>query len=232
MKNILIVGGSSGISEAFLNLDFPEQVQFYTLSRTQPKSSSVWHPWDALNPTEDLTAFLPEQLHAFLYFPGTVNLMPFNRITPEDLSKDYQVNVGGFVSALKACLPALRAGATDQNPSSVTCFSSVIVQTGMPFHTLVASSKGALEGLTRNLAAEMAPKIRFNAIAPSLVDTPLTAKLTGNEKIRQNSEQKHPLKRIGTAQEIARAAQFVSLEAHWMTGQILTVDGGMGSVRV
>jgi NAD(P)-dependent dehydrogenase (short-subunit alcohol dehydrogenase family) len=116
---------------------------------------------------------------------------------------------------------------------SVVLFSTVAVQTGMPFHSSIALAKGALEGLTRSLAAEWAPLIRVNAIAPSLTVTPLSEKLTGSAEKIESGAQRHPLKKLGTAENIAQMAHFLLTDSSaWMTGQILHVDGGMSSVRV
>jgi 3-oxoacyl-[acyl-carrier protein] reductase len=102
----------------------------------------------------------------------------------------------------------------------------------MPFHASIASAKGAVEGLTRSLAAELAPKIRVNAIAPSLTDTPLASALLSDEGRRSAAADRHPLKRFGTAGDIAAAATFLLEDASaWITGQVIAVDGGMGSVR-
>ncbi|NBR83602.1 MAG: SDR family oxidoreductase, partial [Flavobacteriia bacterium] len=131
-------------------------------------------------------------------------------------------------NTIQKALPALKKGS---NPS-VVLFSTVAVQTGMPFHSGIASAKGAVEGLVRSLAAEYAPHIRFNAIAPSLVDTPLAEGLLNNEKKRENSALRHPLKRIGSAAELAEAAAYLmSDRSSWITGQIICVDGGMSSLR-
>lgn len=111
--------------------------------------------------------------------------------------------------------------------------STVAVQTGMPFHASVASDKGAVEGLTRALAAELAPRIRANAIAPSLTDTPLAKQLLSTETKRKASEERHPLKRLGATDDIAGIAVFLPGEdAAWITGQVLHVDGGVSSVRL
>jgi NAD(P)-dependent dehydrogenase (short-subunit alcohol dehydrogenase family) len=116
--------------------------------------------------------------------------------------------------------------------ASIVLFSTVAVQTGLPFHTQVAASKGALEGLTKALAAEYAPKIRVNCIAPSLTDTPLAASLLNNEQKKEANTLRHPLKRIGTTEDIANMAAFLlSKKASWITGQILHVDGGMSSLK-
>jgi NAD(P)-dependent dehydrogenase (short-subunit alcohol dehydrogenase family) len=103
----------------------------------------------------------------------------------------------------------------------------------MPYHTSIASAKGAIEGLVRSLAAEYAPSIRFNAIAPSLTETNLSETLLNTEAKRESSANRHPLKRIGQPEDIASAACFLlSTEASWITGQVLAVDGGMSSLRM
>ena len=103
----------------------------------------------------------------------------------------------------------------------------------MPFHSQVAATKGAIEGLTRALAAEFAPKIRVNCIAPSLTDTPLAGRLLNTEDKRKAGAERHPLKTVGDPKNIAEMAAFLlSDQSKWMTGQIITVDGGMSAVRV
>lgn len=229
--NIAIIGASHGVGESLLTyiLENKQEAHVYSFSRTQPAQLSnhhSWTPFDVKN-SEELTG-LPETLDAFFYCPGSVKLGMFQRFQVADYQEDLALNVFGAIQTLKAALPALKKSV---NSPSVTLFSSVVVQTGMPMHSLVSVSKGAVEGLTRNLAAELAPKIRVNAIAPSLTETPLTASLTANPKSLEASQQRHPLKRIGTATEIAQTAAFIGLEATWMTGQIIKIDGGLSSLR-
>ena len=127
---------------------------------------------------------------------------------------------------------ALPALAKSEAPS-IVLFSSVAVHSGFNFHSQVSVSKGAIEGLTKSLAAEFAPKIRINAIAPSLTDTPMAAKLLSNDQKREANALRHPLKRIGAAADIANSALFLlSEKSSWITGQILHVDGGMSSIKL
>ena len=134
----------------------------------------------------------------------------------------------GAVRVLQSVEKNLKAA----GKASVLFFSTVAVQTGMPFHASVAASKGALEGLTRSLAAEWAPAIRVNCIAPSLVNTPLADKFLNNEAKLAKASERHPLQRVGTAEEIAELGIFLlSDNSNWMTGQIITVDGGIGSLK-
>ena len=119
-----------------------------------------------------------------------------------------------------------------ENPS-IVLFSTVAVQTGFPFHAQVSASKGAIEGLTKALAAEFAPKIRVNCIAPSLTDTPLTAPLLNTDQKREANAMRHPLKKYGTAKNIADMAAFLlSEKGSWISGQIFHVDGGMSTLKV
>jgi len=138
------------------------------------------------------------------------------------------LQVVGAIKIIQAALPALK----NSEHASVVLYSTVAVQRGFTFHSLVSASKGAVEGLTRALAAEFAPKIRFNCIAPSITDTPLASGLLNTpEKIEANA-QRHPLKRIGTVADIAKMTAFLLSEhSRWMTGEILHVDGGMNSIK-
>ena len=116
--------------------------------------------------------------------------------------------------------------------SSIVLFSTVAVQNGFNFHSLVSSSKGAVEGLTRALAAELAPNIRVNAIAPSLTDTPLAGKLLSNDQRRKALSEQNPFKRVAEATDIAQAACYLlKSDSSYVTGQILHVDGGMSVIK-
>ncbi len=228
-KNILIVGGSSGIGLALAELLSPLN-KIYIASRSSEniEGLDVIHiPFDATTETID-TSSLPEKLDGFVYCPGSINLRPFKGLSAEAFEKDFQINVIGAINSLKNILEQLSASGN----ASVIFFSTVAVQTGMPFHSSVAASKGAIEGLTRSLAAEFAPKIRVNAIAPSLVDTPLASKFLNNEKKLDKANERHPLGRIGNAKEIAQAASFLlGKESSWMTGRVLQLDGGIGNLK-
>jgi len=165
-------------------------------------------------------------IDGLIYCPGTINLKPFRALKAEDFLNEYNINFMGAVKSIKQYLPNLQLS---ESPS-IVLFSTVAVQTGMSFHASIASAKGAIEGLTRSLAAEFAPKIRVNAIAPSLTATPLADKLINNESKLKASEDRHPLKKIGSSSDISHAVEFL-LSANWMTGQIMHIDGGMSALR-
>ncbi len=229
MKNILIIGGSKGISSAVAKLCVEKGHQVYTACRTQPEFNDIRHiTYDALDPSSVLEG-LPERIDGLVYAPGSINLRPFRALKPDAFQADFDINVMGFIRSLKAILPNLLAS----EQASVVVYSTVAVKQGMPFHSSVAASKGAIEGLTRALAAEYTPKIRVNAVAPSLTHTPLAGKFLSSEEKIEKMNERHPLKRIGTPQDMAEITYFLLSEASsWMTGQILGVDGGMSSLKL
>ncbi|MGB5273042.1 MAG: SDR family oxidoreductase [Flavobacteriaceae bacterium] len=227
-KNILMIGGSHGIGLAMVQ-QMQKDHKVFVASRSKDAMeglSVTYIPFDAATDELDLS-LLPEELHGFVYCPGSINLKPFKMMSLDTFQEDMQINFFSMVKVLKTILPKLADGA------SVVLFSTVAVGTGMPFHTSVASAKGAIEGFAKSMAAEYAPKLRVNVIAPSLVDTPLAGRLLNNDKKREMMAERHPLKRVGTPADIANIATFLlSDKSTWMTGQIVSVDGGIGSLNV
>jgi len=227
-KNILLIGGSHGIGLSMANA-LQGDHNVFIASRTTEELDGVnaTHlPFDATSDELDLDA-LPEEIHGFAYCPGSINLKPFKMLNIDDFTADMQLNFFSMVKVIKQVMPRM---ATD---SSMVFFSTVAVQTGMPFHTSVSAAKGAIEGFAKSLAAECAPKIRVNVVAPSLVDTPLSSRLLSNDKKRDLMSARHPLKRVGQAEDIANIAVFLlSDKSSWMTGQIIGVDGGMSTLNV
>ena len=231
MKNILIAGASSGIGRQLaLDLAARGNRVWGTYHRQEPAETIEnlsYHPLDATEPSPDLS-FLPPVLDGMAYCPGSITLLPFSRILPEHFLSGYDLQVAGAVRVLQEVLPRLKKSGN----ASVVLFSTVAVQTGFPYHAVVSASKGAIEGLTRALAAELAPAIRVNALAPSLTDTPLASGLLSTPEKKEASALRHPLKRIGTPADIASMAAFLLLEnAGWITGQVMHIDGGMSALR-
>ena len=229
MKKYLIIGASTGIGKAIAQklIDAGNEV-FGTYNKNTFDSRGNLHAHH-LDVTTDFTLdFLPEELDGLAYCPGSINLKPFSRLKPEAYLEDSNLQVVGAVKTIKQCLPKLKKS----QHASILMFSTVAVQRGFGFHAQVAASKGAIEGLTRSLAAEFAPAIRVNAIAPSLTDTPLAEKILNTDQKREANAERHPLNRIGEPKDIAAMANFLlGEESSWITGQILHVDGGMSSLK-
>ena len=230
MKNYLIVGAAGGIGQKLVENLIAEGHKVYGTFHETPIENAeiISHQLDVLSDNLDFS-FLPDTLDGFAYCPGTINLKPFGRIKPTEYLEDYNLQVVGFLKILTEVLPRLKKSAD----ASVVVFSTVAVQMGFPFHAQVAASKGALEGVVKALAAELAPSVRINAVAPSITNTPLANKLLNSEEKMKANAERHPLKKIGEPEDIAAAALFLlSEKSSWITGQILAVDGGMSAIKM
>jgi NAD(P)-dependent dehydrogenase (short-subunit alcohol dehydrogenase family) len=230
-RSYAVVGGTSGIGAALVKRLSEQGETVLTLARGEAATTSlpgVSHVrWDATGP--EPPRGLPERLDGLAYCPGTIRLKPFQRTSDEDFREDLEVNLLGAVHAVRACLPALRRG----DDPSIVLVSTVAVRTGMAFHASIASAKGAVEGLTRALAAELAPRIRVNAVAPSLTGTPLASGLLDTDAKRQAGAARHPLARVGDPEDVAAAMHcLLGPASGWITGQVLAVDGGLSSLRL
>lgn len=231
MKNILIIGAGKGIG--LHSAQLLKEENLYTISRnlTPELEALNTHFFQADIATDDLNDLeLPQELHGLVYCPGSINLKPFSRFSQEDFLADFQQNFLGAVKIIQKCLPLMKKS----GGASIVLFSTVAAKVGMPFHTSIAASKGALEGFSRSLAAEVASnKIRVNVIAPSLSDTGLAEQLLSTEDKRAAGAKRHPLQRIGTADDSAQAVEFLlSDKSSWITGQVIGIDGGLGSLKL
>lgn len=233
-KNILVIGGTSGIG-----LETARQLKFNGAkvlaasrkSSEEAEKAGLLHiVLDIMQIDTSFAAQLPEVLHGLVYCPGSIKLKPFERLQTEDFRNDFEINVLGAVQVLKAVIPLLKKA----EGASVVLFSSVAAQMGMPYHASIATAKAAVQGLTVALAAEYATaNIRFNAVAPSLTDTPLASSLLSTPEKKEASGRRHPIGRVGKPQDMAQAATFLlSDDSSWMTGQVLHVDGGMSTVKL
>ncbi len=230
MKTYLVVGGTSGIGLATAKMLQSQGHHTIIMARNEPQdlpAHAEFYGWDART---DPFPILPiESLDGVVYCPGSILLKPFHRISGDEFIEAFQINALGAVKCLQAVYPLLKKSSS----GSVVLFSTVAVQTGMPFHASIAMAKGAVEGLTKSLAAEWAPHIRVNAIAPSLTQTPLAEKLLSTPEKIEASDKRHPLGRIGQPEDLAQMVSFLlDNTSSWITGQILAVDGGMGSLKI
>ncbi|MBG08328.1 MAG: oxidoreductase [Halobacteriovoraceae bacterium] len=232
MKNFVFIGGSYGIGfsaiSELISKNDKKNIKVHVYSRSWDDGKNrgeaiVYNPFDVLKDEFD-TSGLPSAIDGFVYLPGTIKLKPFNSLKVEDFMEDINLNFMKMVLILKKLIPHLKKS---EHVPCVLLFSSVVIERGMPFHSLVGASKGAIEGFVKNMAMEYAPKIRFNCIAPSLTNTPLASFITSNPKVLETSIQKHPLKRIAAPEDIGKLVSFLLNEDSYMTGQVFHPDGGM-----
>jgi 3-oxoacyl-[acyl-carrier protein] reductase len=221
MRNYLFLGASSALAQATKTKVESEGDSVFQISRNASYSNVEILDYMSVMPS------IEQRFDGLVYFPGSINLKPFRSLKLEDFQDDFNIHVLGAVNSLKAYQAQLNEGA------SVVLISSVAANVGMPFHASVASVKAALEGLGRSLAAEWAPKIRVNVVAPSLTITPMAEKLTNTPEKIEAGAQRHPMKRLGNPQDFASCIAFLlSEQSAWITGQVIPVDGGMGKLKV
>jgi len=225
--NYIVFGGSRGIGSVVVDGLVSQGHSVWSVSRSgKAAAGAVGIAWDAVS--DEVPPGLPSEIHGAVYAPGSINLKPFRGLKLDEFRADFELNAMGAVKALQACFPGMKLA----GKASVVLFSTVAVQTGMSFHASIAMAKGAIEGLTRSLAAEWAPQIRVNAVAPSLVNTDLASRLLSTPEKVEASGKRHPLQRIGEPNDIASVVLFLLGDgSDWITGQVMAVDGGMGSLR-
>ncbi|WP_411275213.1 SDR family NAD(P)-dependent oxidoreductase [Daejeonella sp.] len=231
-KNILVVGGSSGIGLALVHTLIKNGAKVYVISRSRPgdfPSQAEHLSLDITGNLDSVQLFLPEILDGLVYAVGSINLKPFGRLTADDFLNDYRLNVLGAAQIIQQSAKQLKSSAG----SSIVLISTVAVKIGLAYHASVSAAKGAVEGLALALAAEFAAQqIRVNVVAPSLTDTPLAQNLLNSPEKREASAKRHPLSRIGQPQDISNLIAFLlSEESSWITGQVIGIDGGLGKLK-
>ncbi len=226
MGKVLIIGGTKGIGKAIVS-EVIEQHEVVCLSRniSDFTHNNYKHiKFDVLN--DEFPEI--ESLDTLIYCPGTINLKPISSLTLDDFRYDFELNVIGAVKAIKKYLNLLKKS---ENPS-ILMFSTVATKLGMPYHTSVSVSKSGIDGLVKTLGAELAPKIRINAIAPTITNTDLASKILRNEKVIENMIERHPLKKILSPDEIAKMASYlISKNSSSISGQIFNMDAGIVSFK-
>ena len=230
-NHFVVIGGSKGIGLGITKLLSGRGHRITVLSRTGDSLAGIdgvtHQVFDAMTDEVD-KAWLPDSIAGVAYCPGSINLRSFRSLKPEVFREDFELNVMGAIKVLHASLGGLKK----HGSSSVLLFSTVAVKQGMHAHASIAASKGAIEGLTRTLAAEFAAHSRVNCLAPALTDTPLTEKFFADPEKAKSLGEKYPLGRTGTVDDLATAGAFLlGGESSWITGQVWGVDGGMSNVR-
>ncbi|MCS7204184.1 MAG: SDR family oxidoreductase [Leptospiraceae bacterium] len=228
----LIIGASGGIGKKIAEIlsREPENQLILTYNKHPiqefPSATKIqYNVLENHNPFENLNL---SSLDGLVYTPGAILLKPFDRISPEEFKNDFELQVLGAAKTIQYVLKYLK----QSQKASIVLFSTVATKIGMSFHSLVSTSKSAIEGLTLSLAAEFAPHIRVNCIAPSITNTPLASGFLNTEQKVKNLSDRHPLKRIGSPEDIAELTVFLlSPKSSWITGQVIPVDGGMSTIR-
>ncbi len=227
MKKIIIIGGSKGIGKAITESLLKEH-EVINISRTEPDfqhANLTHYNCDVLS--DELPEI--ETADSLIYCPGSINLKPFNRLKLDDFRTDFEINVIGAVKSIQAYTKAL----SQSESASIILFSTVATKLGMPFHASVATAKSAVEGLTKSVAADLAPTIRVNAIAPTITDTELAAKFLRNERMIESTIQRHPLKKYLAPSEVAAMAEYlISDVSKSISGQIFNLDCGIVSLKL
>ena len=227
MKTIIVVGGSKGIGKAIIEKLIPNYL-IINLSRSKPHiehQNLTHYNCDVLS--DELPAI--ERADGLIYCPGSINLKPFKRLSLDDFRTDFEINVIGAVRSIQAYAPAL----VQSENGSIVLFSTVATAMGMPFHASVSTAKSAVEGLMKSVAADLAPKVRVNAIAPTITQTDLAAKLLRNERMIENTIQRHPLKKFLDPSEVAAMAEYlISNGSKSVSGQVLKLDCGIVSLKI
>jgi 3-oxoacyl-[acyl-carrier protein] reductase len=226
MRHILIIGGTKGIGKAIIDL-LIEENKIICMSRSVSNYNHENYNHIQLDATIDNYPDL-EKIDSLVYCPGSINLKPISTLSIEDFRNDFELNVIGAVKSIKKYLPILKKG---EKPS-ILLFSTVATKLGMPYHASVSASKSAIDGIVKTLGAELAPKIRINAIAPTITNTELASKILRNEKVLENMIERHPLKKILSASEVAKMAKFlISEDGSSISGQIINMDAGIVSFK-
>ncbi len=231
-KNYLIIGGSTGIGLSMVQQLTARNHKVFVVSRTKGQLEDhplITHITADILQDELPRDLLPDTLHGLAYCPGSIVLKPFRSLKPAQFEEDFQINLLGAVKSIQAVLKNLQQA----EQSGILLFSTVAVGKGMPFHASIAAAKGAVEGLTRSLAAELAPKVRVNCIAPSLTDTPLAGKLLSTPEKKETAGARFPLKRVGEPTDIAAMGVFLlDDQSSWISGQVISVDGGQSTLSM
>lgn len=228
MRHIIVIGSSKGFGKAIAEKALEQDMKVSGFARSEytiSHSNYTHHIADA----DKADYHIVEQADALVFCPGNINLKPLSMLKSKDFESDFSINTLDAVKAVQHFLPSLKKGKNTQ----ILFFSTVAVKLGMPFHCSTAAAKGALEGFAKGLAAEMAPSIAVNCLAPTISHTPMGSKILRNDKVVEKLTAKHPMAQLPTASQIAEAAMpFINGKVHSITGQVLNVDSGLGTLNL
>lgn len=231
MTKTLIFGGTDGMGRAIADALIAQGSQVHVTSRSSEKIAASGLPGSVcdvlgIDQIKAAVAEAGEGLSGLVFAVGSIVLKPLKALKADDFLQAFALNTLAAAQAVQAAAPTLKA-----NQGSVLLFSTVAVAQGFPNHAAISAAKGGVEGLTRALAAELAPHIRVNCLAPSLTDTAMAKSMTCNEAMVNALAKLHPLGRLGEAKDFGELGAFlVSPQSSWMTGQIIGVDGGRSAL--
>lgn len=237
-STIIVYGATGAVGSHTAKLLHDQNHNLHLVGRDQDKLEKLGSDLNAkitLGDINDNTLFkrvkedTDREIGGIVYAVGTINLGSIRRLKESDFLNDFTVNAMGAALAVQSALPKLKK---HKGISSIVLFSSVAAQRGFAMHASIGMAKGAIDGLTRSLAAELAPDIRVNAISPSVTQTPLSEKILSTEQVAESIKNKHPLNRLGTSEDIATLAAFlISEKSGWITGQVIGIDGGRSTIE-
>ncbi len=235
-KKIVIIGGSGSIGSSIAREIIKDEYEPHLIGRNfkslKKLSDELNCPYNVTDVTksDDLIKALKncgDNIFGLAYCAGSINLKSISVAHENDYLESFKVNTLGAIISVKSVKDILK-----KNKGSVLLFSSIAAKNGFMNHTVISTAKAGIEGLTVSLAAELAPDIRVNCIAPSLTQTGMTKSITSNENIRKAIELLHPIPRIGQPSDHSKLAAFLLNDtSNWITGQIFNIDGGRSTLR-
>ena len=235
-KKILIFGATGSVGSSLTKLVKESSMDAHLIGKNEDEISNLKDQTGFSYSIADVTDqnFIETidkdldglEISGIAYCVGSIDLKPLNLVSKKDYLKSFELNLFPIVEIIKKYKDNLK-----KNKSSIVLFSTVAVKQGFPNHSIISPVKASLEGLTVSLAAELAPNVRVNCIAPSLSKSKMAGKILSNPKIAEGIAKQHPLKRVGEGNDSAALARFLlSDESSWITGQIIGVDGGRSNI--
>ncbi len=235
-KKYLIFGATGSIGTSLANQLFEDKSDCHLIGRNENELKAISEKLNytysvcdvlKLNFTNNLKNDLENvEILGIAYCVGSIDLKPFKLTKANDFVSSYVLNLVAVTEILRTFQDNLK-----KNKGSIVLFSTVAAKKGFTNHSIISSAKAGVEGLTVALAAELAPYIRINCIAPSLTKSKIAKSVIKNTSIEESIAKLHPLKRIGEATDSANLAHFLlTSKSSWITGQIIAVDGGRSSI--